>query len=76
MQQIKIQAASKKERYTRVRENLKRGYMVVRLFEVEKEYNHWIDSGYRNRDGPKLRHGGNTAVKVYGAIMRRKEEAK
>ena len=73
--QIKIQAAPKKERLTRVRENLRRGYMIVRLFEYEKEMNYWLDSGYRNRDGAKYRHGGNTAVMVYGAIMRKKEEA-
>lgn len=72
--QIKIQAASKKERYARVRENLKRGYMLIRLFEVEKEMNYWLDSGYRNRDGAKYRHGGNSGTTVYGAIMRKKEE--
>lgn len=73
--EIRLHCRSKKERLARVRDNLKRGYMPIRFFEMEKEGNSWIDSGFRGKDGPRYRYGGNSSYMVYGVIMRKKEEA-
>ncbi|MEK5068078.1 hypothetical protein [Sporosarcina sp. FSL K6-1508] len=69
--EIKVEAKSKEELSARVGDNESRGFEVARYYEYEKEGNSWLDGGYRNRDGAKYRHAGNSSHKFYGAVMRR-----
>lgn len=68
-QPVTITAGSAKERYQRVRELLKRGYMIEKLYDHERTVKQFKDTRYNG--GPSAVFAGDTRIRTFVAVMRR-----
>lgn len=71
---ITISAKSSKERFERIRELLKRGYVPVKLYEKRREYVGVTDNNYQASEGVTRRTRATQINTKYCAVLEKRGE--